>query len=280
MLWALYTVVGLYLAYVLTLVLLQRRLMFPGAPIAPSDAPPGVKIERLWIDTKKASCEAWFMPPPDREGPSPTIIFAHGNAERIEEWAVPFQSFTSMGFGVLLVEYPGYGRSRGAPSQKNITRVMTRAFDTIAAREEVDAERIIAMGRSIGGGAVCRIPGDRPAAIVLTSTFTSIRAFSRSFLFPSFMVFEPFNNIAALRAYTGPVLLQHGLEDETVPSSHAKALARASGRSRLLLEECGHNDCPPDWTMFCRQVREFLLTNNVLASQGQGEHMEHLARAK
>lgn len=266
MLWALYTVVGLYLAYVLTLFLFQRRLMFPGAPLAPSDAPPGVEIDRFWINTEKASCEAWFMPPPDRKGPSPTIIFAHGNAERIEEWVVPFQSFTSMGFGVLLVEYPGYGRSRGAPTQKNITRIMTRAFDTLAARKEVDAERIIAMGRSIGGGAVCRIPMDRPAAIVLTSTFTSIRAFAHSFLFPPLMVLDPFNTIAALRAYSGPVLIQHGLHDQTVPVSHARALARASGRSRVLLEDCGHNDCPPDWPKFCSQVWEFLQTNHVLSN--------------
>ncbi|MEF8824302.1 MAG: alpha/beta hydrolase [Desulfohalobiaceae bacterium] len=267
MLWGLYTVVGLYLTYVLALTLLQRRLMFPGAPLAPSDAPPGVKIDRFWINTEKASCEAWFMPPSDREGPSPTIIFAHGNAERIEEWVMPFESFTSMGFGVLLVEYPGYGRSRGAPTQRNITRIMTQAFDTLAAREDVDAERIIAMGRSIGGGAVCRIPTDRPAAMVLTSTFTSIRAFARSFLFPPFLVLDPYNNIAALSAYTGPVLLQHGLHDKTVPATHAKALARASGRSRVLLEECGHNDCPPDWPTFCKQVREFLRTNHVLSDE-------------
>jgi hypothetical protein len=270
MLWALYTVVGLYLAYVLILLLLQRRLMFPGAPLAPSDAPPGANIERLWISTNKARCEAWFMPPPDREGPCPAIIFAHGNAERIEQWVMPFQTFTSMGFGVLLVEYPGYGRSRGKPSQKTISGIMTRAFDTLAARKNVDSQRIIGMGRSIGGGAVCRIPPDRPAALVLTSAFTSARAFARRFFYPPFAVLDPFNNIAALRAYYGPVLIQHGLRDETVPVSHARALARASGRSRVLLDECGHNDCPPDWSRFCEQVVEFLRTNNILVDRGRG----------
>ncbi|MCF8086371.1 MAG: alpha/beta hydrolase [Desulfohalobiaceae bacterium] len=268
---ALLIVAGLYLAYVLALFLLQRRLMFPGAPPVPTEAPPDTNIQRLWIETRQASCEAWFLPPSQGEPPCPAILFAHGNGERMEQWAEPFQEFTAMGLAVLLVEYPGYGRSRGKPSQKVITEVMTLAFDTLAAREDVDPKGIIAMGRSIGGGAVCCIPPEKPAALVLSSTFTSVRAFSRSFLYPSFAVRDPFDNIAALRAYSGPVLIIHGRQDGTVPVSHARALAGAAARSRLLLEDCGHNDCPPDWSGFCIQVREFLRANHVLAHQGQGE---------
>ena len=265
---------GLYLAYLLAIFLLQRRLMFPGAPPGPTEASPGTDIEQLWIETPQARCEAWFLPPSQGEAPCPAIIFAHGNGERMEQWAQPFQSFAAMGQAVLLVEYPGYGQSRGKPSQKVIAEVMTLAFDTLAAREEVDPKRIVAMGRSIGGGAVCCIPPERPAALVLTSTFTSIRAFSRCFLYPSFAVRDPFDNIAALRAYSGPVLILHGRQDGTVPVSHARALAGAAARPSLLLEECGHNDCPPDWSRFCSQVREFLRANRVLpdAAAPKGTH--------
>jgi fermentation-respiration switch protein FrsA (DUF1100 family) len=265
--WALAIAAGLYVAYALALFFLQRKLMFPGAPPGPTEAPPGADLERLWIDTPEARCEAWFLPPSQGKAPCPAILFAHGNGERIEQWAEPFRSFSAMGFGVLLVEYPGYGRSRGKPSQKVITRVMIRAFDTLADRSDVDAARIVAMGRSIGGAAVCRLLPDRPAALVLLSAFTSVRDFARSFLLPSFAVLDPMDNIAALRAYSGPVLIQHGLRDATVPVSHARALGRAARSSRVLLEDCGHNDCPPDWPRFCEQVVSFLRTNHILPVQ-------------
>ena len=263
MFWPLAIAAGVYLIYVLTLFFSQRRLMFPGAPPAPPVSLSEADMERLWIEVPQASCEAWFLPPAGGGSPHPAIIFAHGNGERIEEWAEPFQCFTAAGFAVLLVEYPGYGRSTGTPSQKVITRVMTRAVDVLADRSEVDPSRIIGMGRSIGGGAVCRIPGDRLAALVLTSTFTSTRAFALPFIYPPFAVLDPYDNLAALRAYSGPVLIQHGLRDETVPVTHARALAASTKRSRLQLDNCGHNNSPPDWRAFCRQVLDFLREQGI-----------------
>ncbi|MCF8031031.1 MAG: alpha/beta hydrolase [Desulfohalobiaceae bacterium] len=271
MLWALVAIAGLYAIYVLALFFLQRRLIFPGAPPDWSGSPLPGDMERLWIKTPLAHCEAFFLPPSTGDTPCPAILFAHGNAERIQEWIQPFRDFTALGLGVLLVEYPGYGRSHGTPSQSTITQLMTAAFDILAARDDIDGERIAAVGRSVGGAAVCRIPPDRPAALVLMSTFTSVRAFALPFLFPPFTVLDPYDNIAALQAYSGPVLIIHGKKDGTVPVSHARHLAQATHRSRLVLHDCGHNDCPPDWSDFCRLVQDFLRANRILHRQGSGE---------
>ncbi len=271
MLWALVAIAGLYAIYVLALFFLQRRLIFPGAPPDWSGSPLPDDIKRLWIKTPLAHCEAFFLPPSTGETPYPALLFAHGNAEKMEQWIQPFRDFAALGLGVLLVEYPGYGRSHGTPSQSAITQLMTAAFDSLAAREHVDAGRIVAMGRSVGGAAVCRIPPDRPAALVLMSTFTSVRAFAVPFLLPPFTVLDPYDNIAALRSYSGPVLIIHGKQDRTVPVSHARHLARTTQRSRLVLHDCGHNDCPPDWSDFCRLVRDFLQANSILGRQVSGE---------
>ena len=270
MLWPLVAIAGLYAIYMLTLFFLQRRLIFPGAPAAWSGSPLPGDMERLWIKTPLADCEAFFLPPSTDETPYPSLLFAHGNAERMEQWIEPFRDFAALGLGVLLVEYPGYGRSHGTPSQSAITQLMTAAFDTLAARDDIDGGRITAVGRSVGGAAVCRIPPDRPAALVLMSTFTSVRAFALPLLFPPFTVLDPYDNIAALRSYSGPVLIIHGKQDGTVPVSHARQLARATQRSRLVLHNCGHNDCPPNWTDFCRLVRDFLRANSILHRQVSG----------
>jgi hypothetical protein len=170
-----------------------------------------------------------------------------------------------MGMGVLLVEYPGYGRSEGAPSQEKIAEVFRRAYDRLADRPEIDAKRIVLFGRSLGGGAVCDLTRHRNArALILVSTFTSARSFARRYLAPGFLVRDPFDNIAAVGRYAGPVLVVHGRQDEVVGFEHAGVLARAAADARLLALDCGHNDCPPAPARFWQEVEQFLLEANVL----------------
>ena len=46
-----------------------------------------------------------------------------------------------------------------------------------------------------------------------------------------------------------PVLILHGTQDGTFPVALAHALHKASPRSELHLQDCGHNDCPPQWEL-------------------------------
>ena len=61
---------------------------------------------------KQGKIEAWLMPPADHpsSGRQPWVIFAHGNGELIDFWPHELKPFTGFGVGVMLVEYPGYGR--------------------------------------------------------------------------------------------------------------------------------------------------------------------------
>jgi fermentation-respiration switch protein FrsA (DUF1100 family) len=193
------------------------------------------------------------------------VVFAHGNGELIDDWAAAFEPPRRWGAGVLLVEYPGYGRSTGSPSQDSIAATMTSAFDQMAARADVDPAKIIAYGRSLGGGAACALARERKlAGLVLESTFTSVRQLASGFGLPGFLVRDPFDNLDALRGFSGPVLIVHGEHDEIIPVQHAEALHAASPRSRLALEPCGHNDCQRPWAL----VKDFLLEHDLI---GRGD---------
>ncbi len=98
--------------------------------------------------------EAWFLPSGLAE-PSPVVIFGHGNAEFVSDWFEALTPYKDMGVAVLLVEYPGYGGAEGDPSEESIERALVDAYDAIVERTDVDPTRIVAHGRSIGGGAVC-----------------------------------------------------------------------------------------------------------------------------
>ncbi len=261
-------VVLAYLGYCCLLFLAQRQMLFPrhlsGGPVTA----PGADVAVVWLDTPEGRVEAWFLPAQTggnpHPGSRPALLFAHGNAERIDLWADAFGAITRRGVGVLLVEYPGYGRSQGAPSQQSITRTMQAAHDYLCGRRDVDPDRIVLLGRSIGAGAVCSLAlQSPPAALVLLSAFTSTRAMAYRYLAPGFLIRDPFDNLAAVSAYPGPVLVVHGRRDEIIPYAHGVALSRAAARGRLITYEAGHNDCPPDWERFCSDLIDFLVETGI-----------------
>ena len=261
---AIWVVVCLYAFYVVILFFLQRRVLFPGVAASASATVPS-RVERIWLQTPSECCEAWLLTPASAAEPFPVLLFFHGNAELIDDWPELFRAFTSMGLGVLLVEYPGYGRSRGRASQRSLTRVAVAAHDHLASRGDADSGRIIPVGRSLGGGVACQLLSRRRApALILMSSFCSVKEFARGMLYPPFAVRDPLDNLAVLRDYSGAVLIIHGNLDPTVPVRHARRLAETAQQSELILQDCGHNDCPPDWEEFCQLVQDFLRRHRIL----------------
>lgn len=260
-----------YVCYCGCLFLFQRHLIFPRRWIeAPQETPSTSEIEKLWVATSFGKVESWYLPrrANSKETPGPTVIFAHGNGELIDIWPDEFQKLAGRGFGVLLVEYPGYGRSEGQPSQGSITETLVAAYDRLVARPDVDPSKIVLFGRSLGGGAVCALAARRPsAAMVLMSAFTSLRPFARRYLAPSFLLRSPFDNLETVRRYTGPVLVVHGTKDSVVPYDHGVALHRAAKTGRLLSYESDHNDCPPDWDDFFEELERFLRESGVIETE-------------
>jgi fermentation-respiration switch protein FrsA (DUF1100 family) len=259
-------VVG-YLFYSLLLFALQRHVLFPRHAIGPSPAVMSADAQVIWLSLPDGPVEAWFLPPlANAAQPFPLVIFAHGNAELIDDFPEELQFFRHMGMGLLLVEYPGYGRSAGRPSQQAITATFIRAYDQAVQWPRVDRSRIVFFGRSLGGGVVCALARQRrPAAMILMSAFTGVQAFTARYLLPGFLVRDPFDNIAALKAYDGPVLIIHGNRDEMIPYHHALALNKACSRSQLVTVPCGHNDFAPGWYNFQADVATFSRQAGLLA---------------
>lgn len=264
--------VALYSAYVGVLYFAQRSMLFPRPMSEPGESP-NDGHEVIWLSTNSGKVECWYYPPathlPSAATPdngSPAVILAHGNAEVIDTFSGEFDGFRELGMAVLLVEYPGYGRSEGSPSQHSITEALIIAYDRLVARDEIDEDRVVLFGRSLGGGAVCALAAQRPAAaLVLLSTFTSIREMAYRYLAPKFLVRDPFDNLAVVERFAGPVLVVHGTDDGLIPIAQAETLHRAAERGQMLRYPCGHGDCPPDWDRFWRDMAHFLRTNDLVA---------------
>lgn len=255
-----------WLIWASILFLWQRRMIFPGRSAEGPDevgAPPGARLLRLEIPG--ASVEAWWLPPTEGSPrPSPAVLFTHGNLELADEWVASFEPLRRAGAGVLLLEFPGYGRSTGVATERSVTAAAVAAYDLLASMTEaVDASRIVAFGRSVGGGAAGALSLRRPlSALALNATFTDVGTYARSYLFPRFLVRHRFDNLTAVRAFRGPVLVQHGTRDRTVPLVHGERLAGAASDGRLLSYTCAHNDCP--WETMLGDLVAFLRERGIL----------------
>jgi len=243
---------------------LQRRVLYPRPPAgAAPPLPPSVTRVGLG---PASDWEAFFLRPAAAAAPFPAVIFAHGNGELIDHWLSPFAVLPRAGIGVLLIEYPGYGRSGGSPTQQSITSALVAGYDFLAAQSDVDSRRVVAYGRSLGGGAVCALALERPlAGLILESTFTSVRSLAPRFGLPGILVLDPFDNLSAVEQLDLPILVLHGERDQLIPVAHGESLARAAG-SELVRLPCGHNDCARPWA----QVLGFLSSSSGARPPGSG----------
>jgi pimeloyl-ACP methyl ester carboxylesterase len=259
------------LLYGLLMFVVQRRLAFPGtfreAARERSTVPVGVR--QIWLRASFGDVEAWLIRAADPT--APTLIFAHGNGELIDDWAEAMRGVAAAGANVLLVEFPGYGHSAGRPSRASIRETFARAYDWLVEEERVGSSGVVAYGRSIGGGAASDLARDRPVqALVLQSTFSSGMRIARELFLPGFLVRDRWDNARAVAEYGGPVLLMHGLEDEVISYSHAETMANARPGLAVTQIPCGHNDCLLAWPSIVDALTSFLRTHGLLATTRTG----------
>jgi pimeloyl-ACP methyl ester carboxylesterase len=254
------------LAYAIVMFVAQRRVVFPGTSREPgrtaATAPPGVT--QVWLEPSFGRVEAWYFRAPGAD-PGPAVLFAHGNGELIDDWLEEMNDLSGGGVHTLLVEFPGYGFSEGDPSRATMRETFNAAYDWLTSQNEVDGERIVAYGRSLGGGAAADLTLDRPVgALALQSTFTSTPSLAREMLLPGFLVRDRFDNLGAVASFDGPVLLMHGVDDDVIAYDHAEGLASARPGLEVTELDCAHNDCASEWPVIRGSLLTFLGANGLL----------------
>ena len=74
--------------------------------------------------------DSLFMKPSNNE--QSTIVVFHGNAGHIGHRVEKFRPFFEQGYGLLLVEYRGYGNNSGKPTESNFYKDGQAAFDFLS----------------------------------------------------------------------------------------------------------------------------------------------------
>ena len=169
------------------------------------------------------------------------MIYFHGNAEDVH---LSFDQMKNIGdylnVNMLAIEYPGYGiyNNNGSSNEKKIKQDAEYTYRWILQDTGIKEEDILVFGRSMGGGPACFLAGNfNPGALVLMSTYTSIRGcVGDNVGFLKFLVSERFENIDMIKKATCPTFILHGMADEVIAFRHGEELAAAAVGQPLVFE--------------------------------------------
>jgi fermentation-respiration switch protein FrsA (DUF1100 family) len=200
----------------------------------------------------------WYVPAAD-ESNAPVLLFFHGNAGNISGRLGSIQTFHDLGLSVFIIDYHGYGRSTGKPSEKGTVLDAEAAWEYLTAKMGIPPERIIIFGRSLGGGvAVSLAASHTPGLLVVESSFTSTMDMGQR-MFPylpiRLLCRHRYDSETAIAAVKCPVLVAHGPDDITVPFAFGQRLYEAANEPKEFVTLAGgHNEGGMDSDIAYRAV--------------------------
>jgi uncharacterized protein len=239
------TILIIYIAVVALYYFMQGSMLFFPRPIT-QQVQVDKQVEEVVITTESGTLlHGWLCKNPD-ERSQKLIIYFGGNAEEVSHMIDKAGDFG--GWALLLINYPGYGKSEGRPGEKSFFDAATTIWDYAVSRADIDKRNIVLMGRSIGTGtAVYLAHKKNPKAVILVSPFESIRAVAQSklpFLPIGLMLKHKFESGKYAAEIDVPLLAFYGTSDNIIPPKHTKKLT-GQWKGQVVLVELpgyGHND--------------------------------------
>jgi pimeloyl-ACP methyl ester carboxylesterase len=228
----------------------QERLAFP-SPRMPLPEPTAAGLpagRRVTLETADGvRIYGWYLPPSDSAPrPAPALLWFVGNMETVGGLAPVLGDWKPPEFGLLAVDYRGYGESEGAATEAGLYRDADAAWAYVTHLPEIDARRIAVYGRSLGSAVALYLATERPArAVVLDSPFSSAAAMARHhyWFLPPMLVRLSLDNVGRAARLTVPLLVVHGSDDRIAPIAMGRAVAAAGhARDFLAVPGAGHNE--------------------------------------
>ena len=228
----------------------QRNLYFPQMTDYPDPATamalsPYKDVEEVWFASSDGTrLNGWYGAP---KAGQPTILFCHGNGGNIGDRWSEIETFRKAGYGFLMFDYRGYGKSAGMPDEQGLYRDTEAAIQYLVNDQHTPVTQQIAAGESLGGAVVIDA-ATRHAfrAVVVHSTFTSIpnvAVYLRdsgqmawlSFLPIHWVMAQRFDSLSKISNVQSPLLIAHHDHDPMIPSAMAQTLLdRAESKVKRL----------------------------------------------
>jgi fermentation-respiration switch protein FrsA (DUF1100 family) len=239
------TVIAVVVAYLVILLLVRifesKLIFFPNYPgrLEGDWHPRGLPIEDVSIETADGvKLHSWWIPNP---GAKFTFLAFHGNASNIANRGEVYRFLSKLPVNVLAVEYRGYGRSGGEPSEQGFYQDAHAAYDYLLRSRGIRPEAIVAFGQSLGSAVAVDLATQRKVrGIILEAPFPSARAVAKK-AYPflpgaGWVAKSKFDTARKLAGLAVPILVVHCTNDPVIPSPLSEEVFRAAREPKSFLE--------------------------------------------
>jgi hypothetical protein len=153
------------------------------------------------------------------------VLYFHGNGEALDYSGTKAAAFTSRGYDVIMMDYPGYGKSTGNISEKALFDMGAAFMDS--AKRHYSSGRIILYGRSLGTGIAAHTAryGEWFKALIMEAPYysiTDIGARQYPYLPIGLLSRYPISTYQFLKDLHHPAYAIHGTDDRLIPLASPK----------------------------------------------------------
>jgi len=226
----------------------KSALFFPAGDLNVTPADLGHEYEDVFFRSGRYRLHGWFFPGPG----AGVVLWLHGNAgniaDRLDQALVMKEE---LGVSSFLIDYRGYGKSEGSPSEKGLYKDAAAAFEWLQVQKRTDPLSVILYGHSLGTAVAVDLALDKgreAGGLVLESPFTSARDMARMVYggFPvDWLMSLKLDNVGRVGNVSAPVLVIHGVDDTTIPFGMGQEVFDAAPEPKTFLPIPGadHSDC-------------------------------------
>ena len=260
---AFFFVLKVYIGLALVLFVFQRQMLYApwGVPKPLNEYAGLAQFETVVLTAKDGNPTfGWFAKPPSPD--AYTIVFFHGNGGNLSMWDSAFALMHQHKFGVLAVEYRGYGGAVGDVGEQNFYADARAGIDYLTQAANIPINKIILMGHSMGSGVAVQMATEYDfAAMVLISPYINVAAVAKD-RFPympvDLMLRERFDSIDKISRVDEPLLIFHGDADELIRAEQSQELFEAAKepKERILMPGIGHDNV--DFDVMIPKTEEWL----------------------
>ena len=214
---------GIFVAYLVTLYSIQDYLLFN--PNKNYQSAEDISISGFSEVLLKASDGTeimnWYHKGDENK---PAILFLHGNTGQIAYLAPAMPPLLDAGYTVLMMEYRGFGKTKGNISQKTVVEDAALAFDWL---KNKGYSKVVVYGYSFGTAFSSALTEVRNVdGLILTAPFSSLYQLvsEKNVPFAKYILKDKYMSVDYLKKYNGPLLIVHGKNDKLIPYHHAETL--------------------------------------------------------
>lgn len=221
----------------------RRGIYYPIKEISFTPQDINLPFEDAYFTTEdNLRLNAWLIPKADSKY---TIMLFHGNAGNIGDRIDKIKLLYDAGASIFIVDYRGYGKSRGSPSEEGFYKDAIAAYNYLVNERKIDSRRIVLYGESIGNAVAIHLAAQvKTKALIVEGGFSRGRDMAKTIypFLPNFLFADSFDCIAKIKSNNTPKLFLHSRQDEIVPFELAKKLFDAAPQPKEFVELIGgHN---------------------------------------